>query len=67
MISWIKIDKTTDLPNEEVIALEEESQEIVIGFLMYTGDGMLVCDEEASYLEEPTHYILKSELTKLVT
>jgi len=65
MISWIKIDAKDNLPQEEVIALKEDTQQIGVGFLTIQDDGMLVCDEEYSILELPTHYILKKDLINI--
>lgn len=65
MIKWTKIERDTVLPDEEVIALKEETEEVAVGFLN-VHDKTLVCDEEYSILEFPTHYILKKDLIKLV-
>lgn len=65
MISWIKIEQLSTLPTEEVIALRENDGQMAIGFLGMD-DGALVCDEEYSVLDLPTHYILKEDILKIL-
>lgn len=66
MINWIKIEENAELPQEEVIALKEDTQQIAVGYLGVQKDGVLICDEEYSVLEKPTHYILKKDLINIV-
>lgn len=67
MIQWIKIEENSELPFEkEVVAINQETQEIVIGYFEFDKNEKLICDDEVSYLEDPTHYILKENLTKSI-